>query len=184
MALTSDDVFVVEEHSGSDRVTFGQIEPMTYIDDRASRHVQAWWVRLEFDDFQTIEAPHRAGPAFDTGFVFLHELLHAQRHRDGTEPGDPGECERILNYARVELGLPLRADYAATWWRASRGPPRRPACASAMCAAANPARWCSTCSSTRSRPPWSTSRRWRREWPEPSPRGAGASPPAFGRILR
>ncbi len=114
MALASDDVLVVEEHSGSNRVTFGQIEPMTYIDDRASRHVQVWWVRLDFDDFQTIEAPRRVRAAFDAGFVFLHELLHAQGHRDGTEPGDLGECERILNYVRVELGLPLRADYGAT----------------------------------------------------------------------
>lgn len=113
-ALASDDIFVVEEHSGSDRVTFGQIEPMTYINERAKRHAQVWWVRLDFDDFQTIEAPRRVRAAFDAGFVFLHELLHAQGHRDGTQPGDLGECERILNYVRVELGLPLRADYAAT----------------------------------------------------------------------
>ena len=114
MALASDDVFVVEEHSGTDRVTFGQIEPMTYIDDRASRRAQVWWVRLDFDDFETIEAPRRVRAAFDAGFVFLHELLHAQGHKDGTGPGDLGQCERILNYVRVELGLPLRADYAAT----------------------------------------------------------------------
>jgi hypothetical protein len=113
-ALASGDVFVIQEHSGSTAVTFGQVEGMTYINDRTGRRAQVWWVRLDFDDFRTIQASRRVRAAFDPGFVLLHELLHALGHRDDMAPGALGECERILNGARRELDLPLRADYAAT----------------------------------------------------------------------
>lgn len=113
-ALDSNDVFVIQDHSGSPGVTFGQIEGMTYVHEGTKRRAQVWWVRLDFDDFQTIQASKRVRAAFDPGFVLLHELLHALGHRDDLAPGALGECERILNGARRELDLPLRADYAAT----------------------------------------------------------------------
>lgn len=113
-ALASGDVFVLQEHSNSPTVTFGQIEGMTYINDKTGRRAQVWWVRLDFEDFRTIQASRRVRAAFDPGFVLLHELLHALGHRDDMAPGALGECERILNEARRDLDLPLRASYAAT----------------------------------------------------------------------
>ncbi|MGE0392975.1 MAG: hypothetical protein AB7I25_04405 [Vicinamibacterales bacterium] len=112
-ALASGDVFVIQDHSGSPSVTFGQIESLDYINDQTGRRVRVWWVRLDFDDFRTVHASKRVRAAFDPGFVLLHELLHALGHRDDLAPGALGDCERILNGARRELGLPLRADYAA-----------------------------------------------------------------------
>ena len=113
-ALASDAVYVIEEHSGSPAVTFGQIEGMDYFHDQTGRRAQVWLVRLDFDDFREIQASKRVRAAFDPGFVLLHEFLHAQGHRDDMSPDAMGECERILNEARRELLLPLRATYAAS----------------------------------------------------------------------
>ncbi len=121
-AIASADIFVLENHSASNTVTFGQIEPMDYIPGPDGARVRVWWIRLDFEDFRTIHAPRRVRAAFDPGFVLLHELLHALGHRDGP-PGTLGECEGILNEVRAELDLPLRATYGATWVSDGRGGP-------------------------------------------------------------
>jgi hypothetical protein len=113
-SLASGNIFVLEDHSNSAAVNFGQIEGMQYINDATSRHDRVWWIRLDFADFLRIDAPPRVRATFDEGFTFLHELLHALGHHDTTNAGELGECETILNQAREEVGLPLRAEYFAT----------------------------------------------------------------------
>jgi hypothetical protein len=116
-ALTSGSIFVLEDHSNSAQVNFGQIESMEYINDARKRHDHVWWIRLDFADFQKLAAPRRLRATFDVGFTLLHELLHALGHHDATNSGELGECETILNQAREEVGLPLRSEYFATFVR-------------------------------------------------------------------
>jgi hypothetical protein len=113
-ALTSGSIFVLEDHSNSAQVNFGQIEGMEYINDAKKRHDHVWWIRLDFADFQKLAAPRRLRATFDVGFTLLHEILHALGHHDAMNPGELGECETILNQAREEIGLPLRSEYFAT----------------------------------------------------------------------
>jgi hypothetical protein len=110
----SGDIFVLQDHSGSDLVNFGQIEGMDYLDYTTGRRAQVWWIRLDFTDFQKIAAPARVRATFDEGFTLFHEMLHGLGHRDAATEGALGECETILNQVRDELGLPLRAEYFAT----------------------------------------------------------------------
>ena len=112
--LARRDVVVLEDHSDSGMVNFGQIEGMDYRDDATNQQAVVWWIRLDFADFQRIAAPPRVRMSFDEGFTLLHELLHALGHHDAPNPGEAGECETILNQVRAELGLPIRAEYFAT----------------------------------------------------------------------
>lgn len=113
-AIASGDTFVLEDHSGSDAVNFGQIEAMDYFNDATHRHARVWWIRMDFEDFTRMSASPRVRTAFDEGFTLLHELLHALGHRDAANAAELGECETILNEARREVGLPVRAEYFAT----------------------------------------------------------------------
>jgi hypothetical protein len=112
--LASGHIYVLEDHSNSAAVNFGQIEGVQYINDATNKHDRVWRIRLDFADFLRIDAPPRVRASFDEGFVLLHELLHALGHHDTTTAGELGECETILNQARDELGLPFRGEYFAT----------------------------------------------------------------------
>jgi hypothetical protein len=113
-ALASGSIFVLEDHSNSALVNFGQIEEMEYINEARNRHEHVWLIRLDFADFVKLDAPRRVRATFDEGFTLLHELLHALGRHDPVNPGELGECETILNQVREEVGLPLRSAYFAT----------------------------------------------------------------------
>jgi hypothetical protein len=113
-ALALGDVLVLEDYSNSEKVNFGQIERMEYANDATNQHASVWWIRLDFADFQRIDASPRVRASFDEGFTLLHELLHALGHHDATNVSELGACETTLNQVREELGLPLRAEYFAT----------------------------------------------------------------------
>jgi hypothetical protein len=105
-------VFVIEDHSGSPSVNFGQIdEGMNYEDLRRPGRVTIHRVRLDFSDFAEMQASRAVRASFDVGFTLLHELLHGLGYEDTTEPGEVGGCEEVVNRARAELGLPLRDHY-------------------------------------------------------------------------
>jgi hypothetical protein len=111
-ALTSGAVFVIEDHSGSVTVNFGQLdEGLRYEDCFNGRRLLIWRVRLDFADFKRVDAPRQVREAFNEGFACLHELLHGLGHRDSQRPDEVGEVEEIVNQARAELSLPLRAQY-------------------------------------------------------------------------
>jgi hypothetical protein len=111
-ALESGAVFVIEDHSGSVTVNFGQLdEGLRYEDCLNGRRLLIWRVRLDFADFKRVDAPRQVRAAFDAGFACLHELLHGLGYRDSNQPDEVGEVEELINQARAELGLPLRAQY-------------------------------------------------------------------------
>jgi len=123
-ALGSGMRFLVEDHSGSDAVEFGQLDEGTRVfwgprEDRAPLLV--WRVRLDFRDFERIEASRAVRESFDPAFTLLHELLHGLGCRDGRSPGELGEVESVLNRAREELGLPIRDAYFAELLPAAKG---------------------------------------------------------------
>ncbi|MCI0388934.1 MAG: hypothetical protein MOB07_09255 [Acidobacteria bacterium] len=111
-ALSSGFVFIIEDHSDSPSVNFGQLnEGLRYEDAITGVRLMVWRVRLDFDDFREMQASREVQASFDAGFTTLHELLHGLGYKDATSVDELGECEERLNRARAELGLPLRDQY-------------------------------------------------------------------------
>lgn len=108
--LRSGSVFIIEDHSKSGSVDFGQLDEGTVYED-GERRCMIWRVRVDFDDFRQIQAPTEVRASFDEGFLLLHEMLHGLGLKDTTQVGEIGECESLLNRVRAELKLPLRDDY-------------------------------------------------------------------------
>ncbi len=106
--------FVIEDHSRSRAIAFGEIDEGTIVSaNPAGAGRLIWRVRINFDDFRGILAHRALRRAFDPGFVLLHELLHGMGYADSTRPGEIGAVEELLNRVRGELGLPLRDEYFA-----------------------------------------------------------------------
>lgn len=113
-ALASGMAFVVEDHSGSGQVAFGQLDAGTNVADilRGDERL-LWRVRIDFKDLADFAAPAAVRAAFDPGFALLHEILHGLGFPDTKGAEEVGAVEEILNRARGELGLPLRDRYLA-----------------------------------------------------------------------
>lgn len=110
--LRSGIVFIIEDHSGSETVNFGQLDKGE-IHTHASRpgRVVVQRARLDFADFCEMQASREVRATFDEGFTLLHELLHGLGYTDPPDRKDIGECEEIVNRARTELGLLIRDRY-------------------------------------------------------------------------
>jgi hypothetical protein len=120
-SLGSGSVFIIEDHSGSPSVNFGQMnEGLRYEDVIAGLRLTVWRVRLDFDDFREMEASREVRDSFDAGFTTLHELLHGLGYKDASSVDELGECEETLNRARAELRLPLRDQYFGDELRMAR----------------------------------------------------------------
>ena len=120
-SLVSGFVFIIEDHSGSPSVNFGQLnEGLRYEDAVTGLRLVVWRVRLDFDDFRQMQASREVRDSFDVGFTTLHELLHGLGYKDAVSFDDLGECEETLNRARAELGLPLRDQYFGDELRMAR----------------------------------------------------------------
>ena len=103
--------FIIEDHSGSPSVVFGEAEREQIYDVRARKRTELWRVRLDFNDFLEMEAPAGVRASFDEGFIVLHEFLHGLGYGDASRKDELGACEELLNVVRRELGLPLRDQY-------------------------------------------------------------------------
>ena len=111
-SLNSGFVFIIEDHSDSPSVNFGQInEGLRYQDGLTGLILTVWRVRLDFSDFRAMQASREVKAAFDVGFTTLHELLHGLGYKDATKFSELGECEEKVNRSREELGLPMREQY-------------------------------------------------------------------------
>lgn len=113
-ALGSGHIFIIEDHCNSPSVNFGQMDEGTnYEDTIVGCQFLIWRIRLDFDDFRTINAPADVQESFNPGITLLHELLHGLGYRDAKQPEEIGECESLVNQVRAELRLPLRDQYFA-----------------------------------------------------------------------
>jgi hypothetical protein len=111
-AMGSGRTFIIEDHSGSQSVFFGQLDEGTDFEDIVSkRKLDIWRLRIDFEDFREIDASPEVRESFDVGFTLLHELLHGVGYKDAHSRGEIGELEGLVNQARAELGLPLRDQY-------------------------------------------------------------------------
>ena len=111
-SLSSGYVFIIEDHSDSPMVHFGQLdEGLRYEDSITGLSLLIWRVRLDFNDFRQMEASREVRASFDAGFTMLHEILHGLGYKDAVAIDELGECEETLNRARAELNLPLRDQY-------------------------------------------------------------------------
>ncbi|HKX26805.1 MAG TPA: hypothetical protein VJ302_03845 [Blastocatellia bacterium] len=111
-ALGSGKLFMIEDHSESPTVNFGQLDEGTNYEDLISqRQLEIWRVRLDFHDFNEMVASDEVRATFDPGFTMLHELLHGLGYKDALTENEVGACEELLNQARAELNLPLRDRY-------------------------------------------------------------------------
>lgn len=111
-AALSRALFLVEDHSDSPDIHFGQLdEGLIYENIHTKSRFTVWRLRLDFADFQRMEASPQVRQTFDVGFTMLHELLHGAGLRDPAKRGEIGPCETIINRARAELGLPQRERY-------------------------------------------------------------------------
>lgn len=116
-AVCSGASFIIEDYSGSGSVTFGQAAPEQVYETGDGRSSQVWRLRLDFDDFQQMQASSEVRATFDEGFTLFHELLHGLGYKDAFRPRELGACEEIVNRMRSELGLPLRDQYFGETWR-------------------------------------------------------------------
>ena len=140
-AVRSGSIFVIEDYSGSGSVNFGQAASEAVYKARDGSSTHLWRLRLDFTDFQQMEASAEVKATFDEGFTLFHELLHGLGYKDASRDRELGECEEIVNRVRSELGLPLRDQYFGEAWRVTerltsvrlrfRSPARN----------GNPARW-------------------------------------------
>src|SRR4030095_7092622 len=105
------------DHSGSASVNFGQASQAEVYVDQNGEVTPVWRLRLDFDDFQRMQAPAKVRATFDEGFTLLHELLHGFGYKDAISEREVGECEEIVNRIRRELDLPLRDQYFGETWR-------------------------------------------------------------------
>jgi hypothetical protein len=120
-SVSSGRVFIIEDHSGSPLVNFGQLdEGLRYEDAVTGLRLMVWRVRLDFDDFREMQASREVRDSFDIGFTALHEFLHGLGYKDAASADELGECEEELNQARAELSLPLREQYFGDELRMSR----------------------------------------------------------------
>jgi hypothetical protein len=111
-ALGSGKTFIIEDHSGSRSVIFGQMDEGTDFEDIVTRQrLDIWRLRIDFEDFRDVDAPQEVRESFDVGFTVLHELLHGLGYKDATSKEQLGALEGLVNQARAELGLPQRDHY-------------------------------------------------------------------------
>lgn len=111
-ALGSGFVFIIENHSDSSTVNFGQLDEGTNYEDVATQlRLLIWRVRLDFADFEQMQASREVRASFNVGFTMLHELLHGLGCADAKHIDELGDCEELVNATRAELDLPLRDQY-------------------------------------------------------------------------
>lgn len=107
-------IIVLEDASSRFDVAFCRVVPGQWVQGESNRP-PAYVVLIDFKDFQQLSGDAEARAAFDVGWGVLHEIDHVVNDSDdATDTEEIGECEDHINAMRLELGLPVRADYFFT----------------------------------------------------------------------
>jgi hypothetical protein len=104
-------IIVLEDASSRSDVAFCRVVRGRWARGE-SNQPPAYVVLIDFKDFHQLSGDAEARAALDVGWGVLHEIDHVVNDsEDSTSSEEIGECENHINAMRLELGLPVRADY-------------------------------------------------------------------------
>lgn len=110
-AVAGPNVIVLEDASSRSDVAFCRVVPGRWLRGESNKP-PVYVVLIDFTDFHQLSGDVEARAAFDVGWGLLHEIDHVVTgSEDSKEAGALGECEDHINSMRLEVGLPIRADY-------------------------------------------------------------------------
>jgi len=110
-AVHGANVIVLEDASSRADVAFCRVVRGRWTQAESTRP-PAYVVLIDFTDFQQLSGDAEARAAFDVGWGLLHEIDHVvSGSEDGKDQTAIGECEDHINEMRLEVGLPVRAEY-------------------------------------------------------------------------
>ena len=113
-AVGGANVIVIEDASARSDVAFCRVVRGRWLRGESNKP-PAYVVLIDFKDFQQLSGDAEARAAFDAGWGLLHEVDHVvNSSEDADDAKQTGECEDHINAMRLELGLPIRADYFFT----------------------------------------------------------------------
>ena len=110
-AVRGANVIVLEDASSRFDVAFCRVVRGRWTRDESTRP-PAYVILIDFSDFQQLSGDAEARAAFDVGWGLLHEIDHVvSGSEDANDEKGIGECEDHINEMRLEVGLPVRAEY-------------------------------------------------------------------------
>jgi hypothetical protein len=110
-AVAGTNVIVLEDASSRSDVAFCRVVRGRWKHDEPNRP-PAYVVLIDFTDFHQLSGDAEARAAFDVGWGLLHEIDHVvSGSEDAKNEKEIGECEDHINQMRLEVGLPVRAEY-------------------------------------------------------------------------
>jgi hypothetical protein len=115
-AVDGKKTILLQSRNRSPEVVFARVGPHTVFEGwQSTKQIEMAPIEIDFADFGHLRGERKALEAFDLGFAILHELCHAALEmRDPSEGVKAaGDCERIVNRIRRELGMPERQHYVA-----------------------------------------------------------------------
>ena len=111
-SLSSGKRFEIENYPASPDIAFARISAG---EDRveAGKRITVFQLQLDLSDFKALQGDQRAVTAFGIGLNILHELTHGALGLMDPNNGAPveGDCEKVINGIRQQLGLPQRVKY-------------------------------------------------------------------------
>ena len=110
-ALKGANVIILEDASSRSDVAFCRVVRGRWLRNESTQP-PAFVVLIDFTDFRQLTGDVEARAAFDVGWGLLHEIDHVVNDSEDAQNAKAiGECEDHINQMRLEVGLPIRADY-------------------------------------------------------------------------
>jgi len=110
-AVHGTNVIILEDASSRADVAFCRVVRGRWLRAESAKP-PAYVVLIDFTDFEQLSGDAEARAAFDVGWGLLHEIDHVVKgSEDSKNVRIVGDCEEHINQMRLELGLPVRADY-------------------------------------------------------------------------
>ena len=110
-AVEGENVIIIEDASARADVAFCRVVPGRWVHTDATKP-PVYVVLIDFKDFQRLSGDAEARAAFNVGWGLLHEVDHVVTGaEDSQEIESAGQCEDHINQMRLEVGLPVRANY-------------------------------------------------------------------------
>ena len=110
-AVKGSNIIILEDASSRSDVAFCRVVRGRWLRGESTKP-PAYVVLIDFTDFRQLTGDAEARAAFDVGWGLLHEIDHVVNDSEDAQNAKAiGECEDHINEMRLEVGLPIRADY-------------------------------------------------------------------------